>query len=104
MEHTMSITVRQWSQAELESLTHDKWLATVFMNGHTFSAREMEFYPYKLRKTYICQWEEGEAVTIYATDEKMLLKFIDAEYIKRPDTIAQKITQYRPVTIPPNGK
>ena len=97
----MSITVRLWSQAELESLTRDKWLATVFMNGTTFSQHDMEYYPYKLRKVYICGGgDEPEAITIYATDEKMLLKFIDAEYTRRPDFIYQKITQYRPVTIP----
>lgn len=97
----MSITVRQWTQAELESLSHDKWLATVFMNVKTFTKQQIEYYPYKLRKVYICEWtDEPEAVTIYATDEKMLLKFIDSEYTRRPDFIHQKITQYRPVTIP----
>lgn len=96
----MSITVRLWSQEELTSLTRNKWLATIFMNAKTFSKEEIEYYPYRLRKTYICEWvDEPEAITIYATDEKMLLKFIDEEYTKRPDFIQQKITQYRPVKL-----
>lgn len=97
----MSITVRLWSQEELESLQKNKWLATVFMNGNTFSEEEIKYYPHNLRRTYLCLWfrqkEELERVVIYATDERNLLKFIDAEYTQRPDTISQKITQYRPV-------
>ncbi len=94
----MSIAVRLWSKEELESLKKDKWLATVFMNGNTFSSEEIEYYPYEMRRVYDCEWlDEPEPVTIYATDERMLLKFIDAEYISRPDVIHQKITQYRPV-------
>lgn len=96
----MSITIRQWTQEELDSLTHNKWLATVFMNRKSFSAEEIEYYPYKLRKVYICEWvDEPEAYVVYATDEKMLLKFIDAEYTRRPDFLHQKITQYRPVKL-----
>lgn len=103
----MSITVRQWSEEELQSLPKDKWLATVFMNGMTFTEEEIEYYPYKMRRTYRCEWQEedkeapgyffADNVTIYATDERMLLKFIDEEYTRRPDYIHQVITQYRPV-------
>ena len=94
----MSITVRLWSDAELEATKHDKWLATLLMNGTTFTEKEMRFYPYTQRRTYLCDWEnEPEPRTIYATDERMLLKFIDAEYTRRPDWIHQVITQYRPV-------
>ena len=44
-------------------------------------------------------WNIADMVTIYATDEKMLLKFIDEEYTRRPDDIHQVITQYRPVKL-----
>ncbi len=68
------------------------------MNCHTFSNKELGYYPYKQRRTYICEWvDDPEPITIYATDERMLLKFIDAEYTRRPDFIDQKITQYRPI-------
>lgn len=94
----MSITVRLWSHAELEATKKDKWLATILMNGKTFSQEEMSYYPYSQRRTYICEWvDEPEPITIYATDERMLLKFIDAEYTRRPDFIHQQITQYRPI-------
>lgn len=97
-ENIMSITVRLWTDEELKATKHDKWLATLLMNGTTFTEQEIAFYPYEQRRTYRCWWLGAEEeVTIYATDEKMLLRFIDAEYTRRPDWIHQKITQYRPV-------
>lgn len=97
----MSITVRPWSDAELKATKHDKWLATLLMNGNTFSEKELGYYPHSQRRTYECEWAltnpEEPTLTIYATDVKMLLKFIDAEYTRRPDYIHQVITQYRPV-------
>jgi len=100
----MSITVRLWDSEELQAIRSgkDKWLTTVFMNVKTFSQEEILHYPYNLRRTYVCEWvendyEEPEEVTIFATDEKMLLRFIDEEYTRRPDSIHQVITQYRPV-------
>ncbi len=94
----MSITVRLWTKTELESLQKDKWLATIFMNRSTFSPEEIKYYPCNLRRTYLAEWvDESEPVTIYATDERNLLKFIDAEYTKRPDSLHQVITQYRPI-------
>lgn len=92
----MSITVRLWSKADLESLQHNRWLATIFMNGCTFSEEEIKHYPYNLRKTYTAEWDEGfEPVRIYATDDTMLLRFIDAEYTRRPEYLAEVITRYR---------
>lgn len=102
----MSITVRLWSDEELEATKTDKWLATLLMNGGTFSQKEMTYYPYKQRRVYQCTWNtddethnDYEPITIYATDERMLLRFIDAEYTRRPDYIHQVITQYRPVKV-----
>ena len=92
----MGITVRLWSKAELESLQHNRWLATIFMNGNTFSEAEIKYYPYNLRKHYTASWDDAEeAVKIYATDDTMLLRFVDAEYTKRPDYLAEVITRYR---------
>mgnify|MGYP001596942240 FL=1 len=97
----MSITVRLWSKADLESLQHNRWHATIFMNGHTFSKEEIEYYPYNLRKEYIAEWrpersgESTEHARIYATDDTMLLRFIDAEYTRRPNYLAENITRYR---------
>lgn len=101
----MSITVRLWSDDELMSIEtgKDKWLATIFMNVKTFSKEGIKHYPYNLRRTYHCFWNEDgeldeEKATIYATDQRNLLKFLDAEYTKRPNAINQVITQYRPLT------
>ena len=94
----MSITVRLWSDEDLQAIAKDKWLATIFMNCQTFSPKEIAYYPHKQRRVYQCGWiDSPEPITIYATDARMLLKFIDAEYTRRPDWIYQKITQYRPV-------
>ena len=94
----MSITVRRWTTEELEATKHDKWLATLLMNGKTFSTEEMRYYPYNQRRTYLCEWGNDTA-TIYATDERMLKRFIEAEYTRPPFTINQVVTQYRPVKI-----
>jgi hypothetical protein len=84
----------------------DKWLATLLMNASTLTAEMSKAYPYNQRKTYHARWDdepenpennEPEIITIYATDERMLLKFIDAEYTHRPDYLVQVITQYRPI-------
>jgi hypothetical protein len=65
------------------------------MNGNTFGEEELAHYPYNLRKTYTAHWDSKEPVRIYATDDTMLLRFIDAEYTKRPDYLAEVITRYR---------
>mgnify|MGYP001562929696 CR=1 FL=1 len=93
----MSITVRLWSKAELESLQHNRWLATIFMNGCTFGEQKIKHYPYNLRREYTASWEDEGPVRIYATDDTMLLRFIDAEYTARPDYLAEVITRYREI-------
>ena len=91
----MSITIRLWNKADLESLQHNRWLATVFMNVLTFNEEEIKHYPYNLRKEYQADWYNEESVKIYATDDTMLLRFIDKEYTRRPDYLAEVITRYR---------
>ena len=91
----MSITVRLWSKAELESLQHNRFLATMFMNGSSFSKEEMRYYPYNLRRSYVAQWGSEEPIRVFATDDTMLLRFLDAEYKTRPDDLAEEIKRYR---------
>ena len=106
----MYITVRLWNQKELEAVKSDKWLATLLMNGKSFSEAELkarQSIPSKDKKTYDCTWyadsfnggrgDNDEVNRIMATDEKMLARFIDAEYTRRPNHIYQVITQYKPV-------
>ena len=101
----MSITVRLRTDEGLEATRTDKWLATLLMNTTTLSEEMALNYPYSQRRVYKCQWFEPDneyhdhedVVTIYATDERMLLKYIDAEYTRRPELIHQVITQYRPI-------
>lgn len=105
----MSITVRLWTEEEL-NLVHtgkDKFLSTIFMNGHTFSQNEIRYYPYHLRNTYICSWWnltgdnklEEENTTIYATDKHNLKKFLNAEYARLPDYVVQEITEYKVIPL-----
>ncbi len=93
----MSITVRLWNKEDLENLQSDKWLATVFMNGHTFSKEEIRHYPYNLRKTYEAWFNDSpeEAVIFFATDDKMAIKFLEAEYVRLPDSLNEVITTRR---------
>ena len=94
----MSITVRLWTKCELEGLQHNRWLATVFMNRSSFGEKEMRYYPYNLRKTYMATWVGGGvSETIYATDDTMLLRFIDEEYTRRPNLLTEVITRYRQI-------
>ena len=78
----MSVTVRRWTPAELERVTTDNWLATLLMNGGTFSQEEMRHYPYTRRKSYIAEFEAEECddVRFYATDDDMALRFLQADY------------------------
>lgn len=97
----MSITVRLWNKQDLENLQNDSWLATTFMNGHTFSKEEIWYYPYNLRKQYHAIWRDydDEPITFYATDDKMAIKFLKAEYTRLPDTLQEIITTRREVKL-----
>ena len=100
----MSITVRSWSDAELEKVKNgkDKWLTTVFMNGSTFSEKQIKSYPYHLRKKYVAELdcdEETENVEFYATDDKNAKRFLNEEYTCKPASIDEVITKYRKVKL-----
>ncbi len=98
----MSITVRLWNEKELSDIKtgKDRFLATVFMNRKTFSAQEINAYPYNLRRTFVCEWnDEPESITIYATDKKMLKRFLELEYTRLPDFISEQITKSKDITL-----
>lgn len=62
----------------------DRWLATVFMNRHSYSEGELRYLPYHLRREYLLYLLElpdwWEPVTIYATDDEMAHRFAAAQY------------------------
>lgn len=100
------ITVRLWSDNDLKKIKTDKKLATVFMNGHSFSEREMAHYPYEQRREYYAVWEphwdgdefvEPETITFYATDDKTARWFLEQQYAVMPDDLTELITKSRPV-------
>lgn len=79
----MSITVRLWSKATLEEIKHlraDKKTLTVFMNKSSFLEDEIKVYPYKIRKSYLVEFIDGDTREVYATDDKTLLWFLLQEY------------------------
>ena len=79
----MSITVRNYSKEDLITIQNgtDKFLSTVFMNGHTFSTEEIKVYPYDRRKTYLVEFELPlHSIIVYATDDETLKQFLKKEY------------------------
>ena len=96
----MSITVRLWSEDDLQAIDEgkDTHLATVFLNGKTFSGDELGHYPYTLRKTYLAELDD-ESVEFYATDDDAALWFLAKEYTRPPDHLFQLTTQTREVMV-----
>jgi len=98
-----------WDDETLESIRTgtNRYMTTVFMNKKTFSTRSMKFYPpLPLRRTYLCEWRNQDdpskgtgEIAIYATDKKMLKRFLKAEYTRLPDFISERITTYRDVRL-----
>lgn len=99
----MSITVRSWSDRDLKKIKAgtDKWLSTIFMNAKTFGKKEISYYPYERRKTYVavldCGGDDEEKVKIYATDNKNAKKFLKAEYACPVSYIEEIKTKYKKV-------
>lgn len=100
----MSITVRLWSDPELKAIkegTAHKNLITTFLNAGTFGEKEIAAYPYKLRRTYLVFFREGDPVTVYAVDDESAWWFICQEY--EPDSVVamdEETTTYRSVELP----
>lgn len=82
----MSSTVRLYTDAELETIKNgsDKMLATIFMNSPTFTAREIKFYPYHLRRLFVFQLTGvSSEIHVYATDPEHAKKFVELEHNTR---------------------
>ena len=97
-----NITVRLWSQEELRKIRTgaDDYLATVLMNGQTFSAQTIASYPYNRRKTYWVAFSDGSEVRCYATDDQNLRKYLQAQYhYNMIVAISEAVTEYREVAV-----
>lgn len=96
----MSITVRNFSKAELDAIAQgtDNWLTTIIANKSTLSTDELyamnSFNARNVRKYRI--WFDvepyEEPVIIYATGPDTLKRFIQAEYTVWPDSIMEIVT------------
>jgi len=100
----MSITVRNWTPEELAACDTDNWLLTLLANCTTFSSegiRALHKNHAKV-KTYVASWDadDDEPVTIKATDDAMLRRFIDAKYTCFPTYCQERVSIYRPVFPP----
>jgi len=96
-----------WTKKELATIKkgEDNNLITEFLNETTFLQNEIKVYPYHLRKTYQCDWENtsinecDDIQTIHATDDKALRLFIQRNYTKNPISVIEIITTTREVSI-----
>ena len=90
--------IRLWTAAELADAHtgRDPWLATRLLNANGLSRKMARAYPYNLRHTYIVFFDEGEAVTIHATDTSMALAFANAVYVDIV-AISEIVTTYTTV-------
>lgn len=100
----MGIAVRSWTTEDLsKALCGDKWLTTLLANAKTFDD-SMMFVLTQSRinvKTYHVRFEDDEeSTTIYATDDEMLLKFLEADYTRLPIYAMEVITTFRDVSFP----
>jgi len=100
----MSITVRLWSDEDLEKIKSgkDRKLATVFMNVSTFRAREIVAYPYHLRKEYGVilkgMGDDEQVIKVYATDANTAKWFISQEYNAPIEAMWEVITKIRTIS------
>lgn len=95
----MGIAVRLWTSEDLQKvLDGDKWLTTLLANAGTFSL-EMIKVQNRIRdriKCYAAFWNgDVEPTTLYATDDEMVMKFIEADYVCHPENLMEVITEYR---------
>lgn len=100
----MSITVRLWTQEELDkAASGDKWLQTLLFNAKTLSAHMIQAMAYCLRRVYVVHFDDAvEGVEVYAADDTNLFKFLRAEYNLDGINviIRERTTTYRAVFMP----
>jgi len=100
----MSITVRLWNSEDLKKvLNGDRWLTTLLANAKTFDEKMCKTHNNirKSIKQYQASFVQDNNVTLYATDDEMVLKFIKEEYfIGHLTYLCEVKTSHRPVDIP----
>lgn len=100
----MGIAVRTWTKADLSKvLKGDRWLTTLLANVRTANESMMLAIAQTRMKTkkYYAKWEDDEEVTtVYATDDEMLLKFLNADYVRLPIYVTEVTTTFRDVSFP----
>ena len=102
-----NITVRLWPESDLKKIKTDKKLATVFMNGNSFSEKELAYYPYSQRRQYEAVWynydedtgSEPIVVRFYATDDQTARWFLGQQYTEMPDQITEMVNKVRSVKV-----
>lgn len=75
---------------------------TRFMNKTSFTAEEIERFPYDLRKTYIAEWYDTpdvEPLRFYATDDDTAKWYLSEYYNTMPDYLVEQITDFREVSL-----
>lgn len=102
----MGIAIRIWSKEDLSKVMQgDRWLTTLLANVRTFNDSMMlEVAKARMNsKKYYAKWDDNEEMsTFYATDDEMLLKFLNADYVRLPTSVTEVITNFRDVSFPQN--
>jgi len=95
----MGIAVRIWTEDELKKVKEgDKWLTTILANSGTFTTRMIEALPSDTIKRYCALWDGDDVpATLFATDDEMVLKFIEADFNCLPSELTEVITTYREI-------
>lgn len=95
----MSIAVRRWSKEDLDKVrAGDRWLATILANASTYSADELQALHSVKVKRYETMFDgDDEPRILKATDDEMMLKFIDEEFTSRPIELWEVVSSYRQV-------
>ena len=99
----MSITVRQWSEADLNRVINgDRWLTTVLANATSFSVeaiRAISSVRYNIKHYEMMFALDDEPRILKATDDEMMLRFIDSEFTSRPIELWEVVRSYRKVAM-----
>lgn len=105
----MSLSVRLWTSQDLQKVFDgDRWLLTLLANAKTFNRDMMRVHSrmihLKLVKEYEITYTDSrgsdETLSVNASDDEMLLKFVAEEYTLELKYIAEVTRQYRYLEIP----
>lgn len=106
----MSITIRLWSEKELQAVDNgDKWLLTLLVNKTTFPQDEMKVFMRNIHlvKEYLVNFDEEEfgpnidSIIVKAPSVEMLKRFLTAEYDVNLSslTVHHKTTKYEEIEL-----